>query len=103
MPRRDDVYRITEALPGTSIDRRFRTRRYLISMGIRTACFLSLLFVHGWLQWVMFVAALVLPYISVILANDATVERRIELMPPLVLKDTDELPAGHPDRTAPTA
>ena len=102
MPARDDeVYRITSAMPGRSVDRDYRTRRYLISMGIRTVCFLGAVFVPGGpAKWVLIFLALVLPYFSVILANNASIEERHDIMPPLILKDTAELPVGHPDRTA---
>jgi hypothetical protein len=63
------VYQITSARPGVRDDVDSRTRRYLISMGIRTACFLGAVVAGGWLRWVLIAAALVLPYISVVLAN----------------------------------
>ena len=49
-------------------------RRYLLSMGIRTACFVlavvALAVLH-WtvVGWVLVVAAVILPYIAVVLAN----------------------------------
>lgn len=50
-----------------------RQRRYLVSMGIRTACFLLALFLTGhaplWVVGVLIVGALVLPYVSVVFAN----------------------------------
>lgn len=63
------VYAITAARPGVRDDVDSRTRRYLFSMGVRTACFLGAVLVHGWLRWVLIVAALVLPYFSVVFAN----------------------------------
>jgi hypothetical protein len=63
------VYQITSARPGVRDDVDSRTRRYLISMGIRTACFLGAVVTGGWLRWVLIAGALVLPYISVVLAN----------------------------------
>ncbi|MFA7265232.1 MAG: DUF3099 domain-containing protein [Candidatus Nanopelagicales bacterium] len=97
--RRDEVYNITGARESAHIERQARTRRYLISMGIRTVCFIAAILVSGWLTWVLFAAAIILPYISVVVAN--TVVRPISPlgMPPIILKDTTELPAGHPDRT----
>ena len=67
MPRGEEVYNITEARKSASIDRDARTRRYLISMTIRTVCFLAAILVDGWLTWVLFAAAVVLPYIAVVL------------------------------------
>jgi Protein of unknown function (DUF3099) len=63
------VYSVTEARRGTSDDLAQRQRRYLISMGIRTACFVLAVIVHGPLRWVLISAALVLPYIAVVMAN----------------------------------
>lgn len=55
-------------------------RRYLVSMGVRTVCFLlAVLFLVGlkWTAagWVMVVGAVVLPYVAVVMAN-ATKARR---------------------------
>src|SRR4051812_40465677 len=62
--------RITTAPRPHSEDIRGRQRRYLISMGIRTACFiLAVVFVGHWEMWVFLVASLVLPYVAVVLAN----------------------------------
>jgi hypothetical protein len=44
-------------------------RRYLISMSIRTACFVLAVVVHGPMRWVFVAFALVLPYIAVVMAN----------------------------------
>ncbi len=38
-------------------------------MGIRTACFLGAVLAAGWLRWSLVAAALVLPYLAVVLAN----------------------------------
>jgi Protein of unknown function (DUF3099) len=63
------VHKITAARPSLTEDIRSRQTRYLISMTIRTACFLLAIITDGWLRWMFFVAALVLPYIAVVLAN----------------------------------
>ena len=63
------VYRITGAGSALSADQSGRTRRYLISMGIRTLCFLGAIVVGGPMRWVLIVAAIALPYVAVILAN----------------------------------
>ena len=67
---RADAVRITSASRPHSEDVRGRTRRYLISMGIRTVCFLlSVLTIGHWFMWVFLVGALVLPYVAVVMAN----------------------------------
>lgn len=57
-------------------------RNYLISMGIRTVCFVAgvvLWSINIWLAVACFVLATVLPYIAVVFAN-ATGQRRIDVM-----------------------
>ena len=47
--------------------------RYVISMAIRTVCFVAAVLVgDGWLRWVLIVAALLLPYVAVVMANAAS-------------------------------
>ena len=65
----ETVYQITSARPGVRDDVDSRTRRYLFSMGVRTVCFLGAVVAGGWLRWVLIAGALVLPYLSVVLAN----------------------------------
>ena len=69
--RSEPVYRITGAGTSLSDEQRGRARRYLWSMGVRTACFLAAVVAHGALRWVLVVAALVLPWVSVVSANIA--------------------------------
>src|SRR6478752_3904445 len=64
-----EIYSITGARSGLTQDVSDRTRRYLISMSIRTACFIGAVVAHGPLRWILFVGALVLPYIAVVMAN----------------------------------
>lgn len=63
------VHRITEAQESHTVEKRSRVLKYTISMSIRMACFIAAFFVHGWLQWVLLGAAVVLPYIAVVVAN----------------------------------
>ncbi len=65
-----DAVRITTASMSREQDIAARQRRYLIAMGIRTACFVAAIFVaSGWWRWVLIVGALVLPYVAVVMAN----------------------------------
>ena len=100
MARRDATFQITSASPAASVERQFRVRRYLFSMSVRTVCFLAAIAIQGWIGLLLMGAAVVLPYISVVLANQVTRSRPVGL-PPLIIKDTAELPVGHPDRTEP--
>jgi hypothetical protein len=74
---KEPIYQITSARPGVRDDVDYRTRRYLISMGIRTVCFLGAVVADGWLRWVLVAGALVLPYVSVVFANGGR-ERIVE-------------------------
>ena len=40
-------------------------------MAFRTACFMAMIFVEGPMRWVLFACAVILPYVAVILANQA--------------------------------
>ena len=64
-----DVFTITEAQRGLSVEQTGRTRRYLVSMGIRTACVILAIFIPGWARWVFIAGAVVLPYLAVVIAN----------------------------------
>jgi hypothetical protein len=76
MPQEPEVFSITGAAEGMSQDQKGRQRRYLISMGIRTFCFVAGIAATGWLRWTLLVGAVLLPYFSVVVAN-AGRERRL--------------------------
>jgi hypothetical protein len=82
---RPPVYPITSARRGVRDDVDSRTRRYLFSMGVRTACFLGAVVAGGWLRWLLLVMALLLPYLSVVLANGG----RDRIEEPASLYDND--------------
>jgi hypothetical protein len=67
---------ITDARPGASEEQWRRQKRYMITMGFRTACFLCMLFVPGVWRWVLFAGAVLLPYVAVVFANQATTKGR---------------------------
>ena len=65
---------MTDAPKPMSEDIRYRQRRYLISMGVRTGCFLAAVLTAAagapmWLVGLLVVGAVFLPYVSVIFAN----------------------------------
>lgn len=70
-----EAVRITTAAPSLTDDVARRTRRYLIQMGVRVACFLGAVLVDHWTRWLLLAGAVVLPYVAVVLAN-AGRERR---------------------------
>ena len=66
--------RITSASRSHSDDMWARQKRYMITMGIRTACFLIAIACYlspapKWIAWVFIVGSLVLPYVAVVMAN----------------------------------
>jgi hypothetical protein len=68
--REPDPIRITTATRSHSDDISARQRRYVISMTIRTVCFLLAVVSMGhWFMWVFLVASFVLPYVAVVMAN----------------------------------
>ena len=72
---------ITDARGSASGELSRRVRRYTIAMAFRMACFLSMVFVEGWLRWTLLAFAVFLPYVAVVLANQAderTTENEVE-------------------------
>jgi hypothetical protein len=68
-----EAVRITTAAPSKAEEIAARQRRYLFSMAVRTACFIGAVAVGpGWLRWVLIVAAIILPYVAVVMANVST-------------------------------
>ena len=62
---------ITSARTSRSDDIRRREVKYLISMGIRTLCFVLAVVLTGPMRWVMVAGAFALPYFAVVIANAA--------------------------------
>ena len=71
MPRENGAIRITTASSSAHDDIAARQRRYVFSMGVRTVCFVAAILTDGVLRWVLVAAALVLPYVAVVMANAA--------------------------------
>jgi hypothetical protein len=68
--KRPESVRITSASRGHSDDVGARQRRYVISMSIRTVCFLLAVVSMGtWYMWAFLVASVFLPYVAVVAAN----------------------------------
>ncbi len=87
------VYQITGARKSLSEDVAYRQRRYLISMSIRTMCFILAVVSHGPMRWAMFVAAVLLPYFAVVYANGGR-ERAPEPPSAFVPGNRPELESG---------
>ena len=73
MARDTSAVRITTAASSREADIARRQRRYVLSMGLRTVCFVGAILVGpGWLRWVLVAAAVLLPYVAVVMANAVT-------------------------------
>jgi len=64
-----EVHQITDAGVSLSDDQVGRTRKYLWSMALRTVCFVGAVVTPSPWRWFMIVAALLLPYLAVVVAN----------------------------------
>jgi hypothetical protein len=102
MARDADAVRITTASASRDVDISRRQRRYVLSMGLRTACFIAAVLVGpGWLRWVLVAGALLLPYLAVVMANAVTTkDDGFSLLdtpggrPELAAGTTSEVPRG---------
>jgi hypothetical protein len=66
------VQSVTSAPESREEEQAKRIHRYLLTMGIRTACFVLAVVVDGWARWVFAAFAIVLPFFAVVLANGTT-------------------------------
>jgi DUF3099 family protein len=88
---------ITDARSPASVEHDSRVKRYALTMGFRTVCFVSMIFVEGPLRWVLFAGAVLLPYVAVIVANQANQrsEQKTQLGGPPI--DRPQLTTGPDD------
>ena len=87
---------ITDARTSTSKEMSQRIRSYTITMAFRTACFISLFFVSGYLRWVMIAAAVFLPYVAMIFANQPNRRTKTAAVgQPVEMSDAPQLTTGH--------
>jgi Protein of unknown function (DUF3099) len=101
------VYSVTGLPASLQDDQNARMRRYLVSMGIRTVSFVLAvvaLYVLHWtvVGWILVIAAVVLPYIAVVVAN-ATKPRGGTAVGPVTPDDgaAPQLPPRRPDEEPP--
>ncbi len=81
MSSNNKVPSISDAQESLAQDQARRTKRYLIQMGIRLVCFLAAVIVHGWFSFVLIGAAIVLPYVAVLLVNAGRDQRTYDVSP----------------------
>lgn len=60
---------ITSLGEAPELERRKRMLKYTIAMSIRVVCIVAALFLQGWLMWLAFAGAILLPYFAVVIAN----------------------------------
>lgn len=86
--RTEEVPRITTAGRSPREELAHRQRRYVLSMTVRTLCFIGAVFARSipWLCVILIVASFVLPYIAVVMANSAS---------PVIPEDPLESPEHH--------
>ena len=60
---------ITDARESKSVEINRRQRQYMVTMGLRTACFLGLVLTQNNFRWLFLVGAVVLPWIAVLFVN----------------------------------
>ena len=70
-PRPPQANLITNAQRGASADLKSRQIRYTVTMAFRVACFIAMIWVPNPYRWFLLGAAVVLPYIAVLFANQA--------------------------------
>lgn len=85
------IYSVSGVRTSLTDDIRARTRKYAISMAVRTACFLGAIVTEGPLRWILFCGALVLPYVAVVVANGGREPGR-DNPPQVVLPLRSQLP-----------
>ena len=60
---------MTSAHESLAEEQSARIKKYLITMAIRTACFILAVVLTGWMRWTAVAGAVVLPYVAVVLVN----------------------------------
>ena len=91
----DGPVSITSARASHSVDIHKRQTRYLLSMGIRTTCFILAIVTTGWLRWVLVAGAVFLPYVAVVLAN--ATDRRSQPGPAAFVREEHRVLEGPVD------
>lgn len=69
-------------------ERKKRMIKYTVAMTVRVICLVLGMFLQGWLMWLCFAAAIFLPYVAVILANDVRLESENKAAPVTATKLT---------------
>ena len=84
---------ITSARTRASRELSSRVRRYTLAMTFRMACFLAMIVVDGWLRWVLLAVAVFMPYLAVVVANQAD-QRTAAAVPTIAPEPAPALTTG---------
>ena len=87
-----EVFSVSGVQSSLTDDVRARTRRYAMSMGVRTLCVIGAIVASGPLRWTLFAGAVILPYVAVVVANGGREPNRGNGPPPVVLPLRTQLP-----------
>ena len=69
-------------------ERKKRMIKYTVAMTVRVICLVLGMILQGWLMWLCFAAAIFLPYVAVILANDVRLDSENKAAPVTATKLT---------------
>ncbi|NHA69084.1 DUF3099 domain-containing protein [Phycicoccus flavus] len=89
MPRtsshQPDAQSVTTAAQSRHEDQSHRLHQYLLTMSLRTVCFVLAIVFDGWLRWVFAAGAILLPFFAVVAANAVAprVRGRVHLVNPV--------------------
>ena len=78
---------VTDLHQSPDDERRSRMIRYSVAMTIRMICIVLAMVLQGWMMWICFAGAILLPYFAVVVANskgfssDAGKPTRVEAKP----------------------
>jgi len=87
---------VTTAHESLAAEQSARIRKYLITMAIRTACFILAVVLTGWLRWTAVAGAVILPYVAVVFANAVKprgpgVLQEVTPVTPVIAQDAETL------------
>ncbi|WP_307812456.1 DUF3099 domain-containing protein [Phycicoccus sp. CSK15P-2] len=67
--RAPDPQSVTTVAASREEDQKQRLKQYLVTMSIRTVCFVLVIVIDDWYRWVFAAAAVFLPFFAVVAAN----------------------------------
>ena len=100
-PQTGSPQSVTSAPESRTEDQARRLKHYLVTMGIRTACFVLLVVIDHPIRWVFAFGAVFLPFVAVVAANAVKprVAGRVRPVLPSV-DDTRQITRGTDDSAA---